>query len=218
MPWCLLSNFVQLKTCIVVDGLKYASAEHAFQASLLRLRSDRIKYTVDGEIGTLCPDAFKTLGYSNADANKACAYWAKKNMVGVLAKMAIARDKKAGLTRDIDARECYRIFYDILVAKFDVDKEAREALLATGTDTYLLEFVRSAGRRFKNHNDIERWGGMIDSSGCVIGHNQMGQLMSTIRSRFANRDGSITSSCSVDGEWDADDLVPIATLAKRMRT
>lgn len=171
----LLSNF---SACFVYyEGLWYPSSEHAFQASLVPPGMRENLFSVKSDIAELTPAAFVAVGVPVKDAEKKVKYWAKKNMIGILAKMRINRTRsKLTLSKE----ECENAFIDILLSKYTLNQEHRKTLLSTG-EAFLLEFVRSSVAKFDKEGKIDRWGGMM-RNGQVVGHNQQGSLQMHVRS------------------------------------
>jgi predicted NAD-dependent protein-ADP-ribosyltransferase YbiA (DUF1768 family) len=170
LPYYKLSNFYAAD--IEYKGSMYASTEHAFQAAKVLDPEEARKLTTSGALGGLTEEAVATLGVK-------VNYWGKKNMVGIVPKMFIKRLPFIH-KRSFDERECEAIFTELLLLKYRTHADLKSVLLDTG-DAYLLEFDRSARRRFdKDSNDVVRWAGMV-VDGRVIGHNQMGALMMKVR-------------------------------------
>jgi predicted NAD-dependent protein-ADP-ribosyltransferase YbiA (DUF1768 family) len=174
-PFCQLSNFAACENGVEFNGKLYPTSEHAFQSFLSTTPSE---YESTGPFSKLTDDAFVHMGVKPADAPKKVAYWGKKNMVGILAKMKINRQKKQGATNKKTKEEALSAFRAILKSKYERNPRLRGTLLATNGKR-LLEFVRSAERIFKK-GVVERWGGMV-VDGKIIGHNQMGALMESVR-------------------------------------
>jgi len=174
-PFYKLSNFWKFKT--ELNDKIYPSVEHAFQAELVESSDE---YISTGPIGAFSENAFRYVGVDEKDVAKKLRYWASKDQVGILAKMRINIQKKQGLKQSMTSTQCKDLFLKLLRQKY-AHPEMQQILLATGNQ-YLLEFDRSAERRFKK-GDITRWGGMV-KNGRVIGHNQMGVLLMRIRTEI----------------------------------
>lgn len=175
-PFCMLSNFSKIQ--IMIHEKNYPSLEHAFQANRIEPNHESAdEYICAGPICELSESAFTYVGVNANKAAKKVKYWSKKNMHGILAKMLIKKHEKKGLKRSMTSQQCKDLLLQLLRQKY-ANIEMREVLLKTGTQ-YLLEFEKSAERRFKQ-GDIARWGGML-VNGRIIGHNQMGILLMQIR-------------------------------------
>ena len=173
----MLSNFYA--TVIQFDGKVYPSTEHAFQAQLsVHLEA----YTLTSAIGKLTPEACHLVGFPDNKKHAKCDFWSKKDMVGILAKMLIAKHAQLGLKQKVTREESEDLFKKILLEKFRSNSTARKVLLDT-KDAYLYEFVRSSNKRFQKNGEIERWGAMI-VDGKVVGDNQMGALMMWVRKKL----------------------------------
>ena len=183
-PFCGLSNFAECEKGVEFNGRIFSSSEHAFQAFLSPTPAE---FEADGPFCKLTEEAFVKLGVKPADAAKKVKHWGKKKMVGVLAKMRINRQKKQGVAKKVTKEEALSAFRAILKSKYERNPHLRWTLLAT-KGKRLLEFVRSAERNHKK-GLVERWGGMV-VDGKIIGHNQMGALMESVRDEFFAQSGS----------------------------
>lgn len=183
-PFCGLSNFAECEQGVEFNGKIFRSSEHAFQAFLSPTPAE---FESTGPFCELTEEAFVKLGVKPADAAKKVNYWGKKNMIGILAKMKINRQKKQGVVRKVTKEEALSAFRAILKSKYERNPHLRCTLLST-KGKRLLEFVRSAERNYKK-GQVERWGGMV-VDGKLIGHNQMGALMESVRDEFFAQSGS----------------------------
>lgn len=177
-PYHLLSNFSEAE--VVIDNVSYPSSEHAFQAALSLEGVEA--FSSSSAIGKLTPAACGVVGFPPKKLDAKCAFWSKKRNVGILAKMLIAKHKKAERKRQVDRAEVELLFKKILLDKYRRNPKAREALLSTG-NAYLYEFVRSANSKFTKKGVVDRWGAMI-VDGKVVGDNQMGALMMWVREQI----------------------------------
>ncbi len=175
-----LTNFSESYIDVILGGQRrrFPSSEHLYQACKA-LPEHAEEFCVSSPIGELTEKGFVFAGAKPEKAAAKVKFWSRTRAVGILAKMRIEMLKKQGATRSLSGEECYRVFKQILIAKFVQDPFARAALEATG-DAYLLEFVRSAGMDGKN----ELWGG-IEKDGYIIGNNQMGALIMEVREILA---------------------------------
>lgn len=164
-PFCKLSNFSNIKDGIMVDDIRYASTEHAFQAQKY-VKEDRWRFGVNGDLGSW--EGFSLISKKSSD------YWKKKDNIGIIAKMATNRikGKQLGLTRLDEFQSSDELWENILVKKFSI-KEFGDVLRTTG-DTYLLEFDRGAKR------NGSKWGGLIEAQ-TMYGENKMGKYLMKIR-------------------------------------
>ena len=174
-PFCGLSNFAACENGVEFKGKIYPTSEHAFQADLSTTPN---VFEASGPFCELTEEAFVKLGVKPADAPKKVKFWSGKKMVGILAKMKINRQKKQGATKSVTKEEAISAFRTILKRKYTRNPHLRSTLLST-KGKRLLEFVRSAERNYKK-GVVERWGGMI-LDGKIIGHNQMGAIMESVR-------------------------------------
>lgn len=212
------SNFSKCRIEVVVgEGsgrrrVVFLSSEAFFQATLAP-PDELDKFTEHGLFGHLNADAFFALGTKEADAAKKVRFWS--GMDGVLAKMYANRLHTRGQRRKVDGDECARIFWSVLVAKYEQNPEARRALLATG-DEYLLEFVRGANLPGRD----EKWGGLVAPDGLVVGRNQMGAMLMRVRTHFGAPCESAPSHLLQFEEvahgthWDEDE--PLSKRARRV--
>jgi predicted NAD-dependent protein-ADP-ribosyltransferase YbiA (DUF1768 family) len=174
-PFCGLSNFAACENGVEFEGKIYPTSEHAFQAGLSKTAH---LFESSGPFSKLTEEAFVQLGVKPAGAPKKVKFWSGKKMVGILAKMKINRQKKQGATKRVTKQEAIAAFRTILKSKYTRNPHLRSTLLST-KGTRLLEFVRSAERNYKN-GEVERWGGMVVDRK-IIGHNQMGAIMESVR-------------------------------------
>ena len=183
-PYYLLSNFAE---CIVhYRECNFPSSEHAFQSQLVNDYEKKNAFLNTGVLGDW-EAGFKQFYKDNDVAQKKREYWKKKKNIGILAKMAIGKNKdKMHMTSE----EAYKVFHEILLAKFNQNENLKQLLLDTG-DAYLFEFDRSA-RRLDQLNPPRRvrWGAMI-VEGVVIGHNQMGALLMKVREDLFREDKNV---------------------------
>ena len=194
-PFCKLSNFFAAR---VTSGLDvYPTSEHLYQ-SLKCMPNDRVHFQVGGKFSSfesgqslIWPDSKHTpnAGDIKASSKKKGDSWKPKEMLGVMAKMAVApaRTKKLRIQRLPKAEwlpmatyeRARSVWIPILQSKFqNVDLAA--LLISTG-DAYLLEFDRRAKSNQEKSRSVSRWGGMVRDS-VLFGENWMGRLIMEVRS------------------------------------
>ena len=169
-----LSNFAYISDGIEYDGLLYNSTEHMFQAQKY-IKEQRIRFSINGDLGNW--DGLK-LVFTVEEYEKKYKYWAKKNNIGIIAKMATNEKigKKLGLIRDENFSSTPELWLEILKKKYSI-KYFGDILKSTH-DIYLLEFDRSANN--KNRKTESFWGGLIIDN-TLYGNNEMGKYLMEIR-------------------------------------
>ena len=83
-PYKNMSNFAYISDGIEYDGLLYNSTEHMFQAQKY-IKEQRIRFSINGDLGNW--NGLK-LVFKVEEYEKKYKYWAKKNNIGIIAKMA----------------------------------------------------------------------------------------------------------------------------------
>lgn len=219
-PFCKFSNL--MKAPIVVDkyllatcprtettkgfiswveksgAKKFAAAEYLWQC--FKALDDEVREQfVEGGRNSFVPtrEFFEKIS-SEKEREKAqskAEHWAKKDMVGVAAKMAVTpkHHAKLGIAGKIDNSrehlprdELDQIWEWVLLAKFRQNENFREQLLKTGND-YLLEFDRGAARK---DGAKVFWGGYMrrkseeSEDGVLIGSNYMGETLMRVREKL----------------------------------
>lgn len=170
---------------IVVDGKVYPSAEHAYQSR--KFEGQEKRFETGGDL-----TKWSAMGLFVKEDKKESkiAYWGKKRMIGIIAKMATnpQHNRKTRLPQKTKVRQ--DIFEDILRNKFKKGSPLRPLLLATG-EKYLVEFDRGA-KRMETHPTKprrSRWAGLaepVDKDDLkkgykLYGDNRMGLLLMKIR-------------------------------------
>lgn len=180
---CELSNFYEV--IVTIDGLTYPSAEHAYQAAKFDLPTRR-RFAIGGDLASWSAMRFFV---SEDKVDTKIAYWKKKGMIGILAKMASnpRHAKKAGLPPKKKVRQ--DIFLPILRCKYREGTVLCKLLLDTGTQ-YLVEFDRGA-KRTETHptkSRRSRWAGLVDGTdtSTLYGDNRMGLCLMAIRTELQN--------------------------------
>ena len=187
---CRLSNL--RAATVELHGLIYPSAEHAYQALKFPAKL-RKRFAVGGDLASF--SAFRWF-FPAREVDKKIAYWRRKEMVGVVAKMVSNEKhaKAAGLPPPSFELGCTpESFFEINLSKYTRSFELRQVLLGTGA-RYLLEFVRSAERQELNGGGRCRWGGLVKDpaqSGAagwlLIGENRMGRCLMWVREELRRR-------------------------------
>jgi predicted NAD-dependent protein-ADP-ribosyltransferase YbiA (DUF1768 family) len=176
-------------TIVELRGIQFPSSEHAFQAMCRVHPEDWNRFSCQGDLGSL--NGLQLL-VSPKKTEKAIAYWKKKKMVGIVAKMAVKRDvaKRLGLKllrpheKDHDLDEVQTLFEEILVHKYTTNAVALKALAASD-NKYLIEFDRGAGRRTLA-GDPPLWSGLV-KEGCLYGLNLQGRIHMKVRKLLRQR-------------------------------
>lgn len=176
---------------IMGGELVFPSSEHLWQALKSRDRVTLEAFTTTGRFGSLTPAAFlpfvkktATAVEQQVEATKKCAYWAKKDMVGILAKLA-ANSKYARHLGNVvlnyaDGEQLspvllQEVWLDILRLKF-ADGTIYCFNLCRTRDDYLLEHDRGAVR------GKALWGGCLDKQkDKIVGANRMGIYLMHLR-------------------------------------
>lgn len=170
-------------------GLRFPSSEHAFQAMCRVHPEDWHRFSCQGDLGNL--NGLKLL-MPPKKSEKAIVYWNRKDMVGVVAKMAVNKDvaKRLGLRllrpheKDHSLDEVQTLFEEILVHKYTTNAVALKALAASD-NKYLVEFDRGAGRRTLA-GDPPLWSGLV-KDGCLYGLNLQGRIHMKVRKLLCQR-------------------------------
>jgi predicted NAD-dependent protein-ADP-ribosyltransferase YbiA (DUF1768 family) len=179
------SNLFYARVTIEIGGetLVFPSAEHAYQAIVKFPRKVWHRFQIGGDLASL--EALHFFYPQNVADTKIKGY-KRKNMIGIVAKMASNKPGKVSLTSNEVASMKYKkfVFLHILRKKFVGNPELKVALLATGT-RYLLEFVRGAKMRMEKSGVSERWGALdkLCDNGTYLmyGENAMGKLLMELR-------------------------------------
>jgi len=142
-PFNELSNLTHIPDGIEINGIKYASIEHAFQ-SLKYIEEQRSRFSVDGDLGGW--DGLR-LVVKPSEFDKKYKFWSKKNNIGIGAKIATNKKigEKLGLIRDANFKSTDELWIKILKKKYSIDYFSN--LLKSTGDIYLLEFDRHAKNR-----------------------------------------------------------------------
>jgi|SRR3990172_2081900 len=170
-PMFKLSNFAHIREGINVDGIIYPSSEHAYQAQKF-VEKDRSRFSITGDLGTW--DGMRLV--AGKDWENKIKYWAKKESIGIIAKMA-SKSPKLTLTPKRAFKSSHYLWMKILRRKYVVDEFA-SILKGTG-NAYLLEFDRGA-KRGQAKGTTSIWGGIIEN-GKLIGENIMGKYLMKVR-------------------------------------
>ena len=174
-PFNNLSNFTLIPDGIDYDGIIYPSVEHAFQAQKY-IQSQRHRFSITGDLGIW--DGLR-LVYKPAEYEKKYKYWAKKNNIGIIAKMATNEEKgkKLGLIRDEHFNSTDELWMKLLEKKYSIKYFGD--LLKSTDDIYLLEY----DRRWYTDAVSSFWGGLIRNN-TLYGNNQMGKYLMEIRNNL----------------------------------
>jgi len=166
-------------------GLIYPSTEHAYQ-SLKFPKEERERFAIGGDLASFSGLSF--FYKKEADVIKKTAYWSKKNMIGIIAKLSQNNWAKAGLSPVGHVPQS--IFYPLLLDKFNRNEELKAKLMETGS-RYLLEFCRSGERRERQGKGRERWCAyakkLDDDTYQLFGENRMGMALMTTRDHFISQ-------------------------------
>lgn len=191
-----LSNFAE--SPVYFRGIRFVSAEHAFQAVDKVVEEDWKRFALDGDLGTL-EKGLKCVFSEKEYQKKLKHYGAKRNrpsMPGIVAKMAvkpeIARRLRLRLNRFRESedrlQEMKALFHEILRAKYTQNESSRKALLGT-ENHHLVEFSRGAERETKQGRP-PLWTGMVVGGrkegktivgGELVGTNLQGDLQMEVR-------------------------------------
>lgn len=183
-PNNLLSNFAMCKVVDEENGLVFPSSEHWYCSQKV-IASDRKRFTVDGDLGVMTPEAFLLIYPACTIRDKKFAYWSKKNNIGILAKMAVSTPtmmRRLGLRPAVSMDETDALWMTLLLAKFRQNPHIRQVLLCTLT-AKLVEFDRGAQRNVLKGTPV-LWGGLI-KEGHLYGENRMGNLLMKCRTILA---------------------------------
>jgi len=164
------------------DGLMYPSTEHAYQA-LKFPKEERIRFAIGGDLASFSGMSF--FYKKEADVIKKSKHWSKKNMIGIVAKLAQNNWKKAGLSQIGSVPQA--IFYPLLIDKFNRNEALKSKLIGTGS-RYLVEFCISGERRERQGKGRERWCAyakdLKNGTYQLFGENRMGMALMTTRDHF----------------------------------
>lgn len=184
----------------------FPSSEHFWCAHFMRRHRDVSRLALGGDLSTLSSGLRAILG--DDTGRKKAQYWGKKGNVGIVAKMLAAKDsergryraKAMGIDMSVHPLEQYgpqgamdtlvAIWTRIVHEKFTQNTAHRRALVSTGRDDVLVEFVRS-----KPESSL--WGGLVRggvkhsagngghiSGGVLVGDNFMGKRIMALRSEL----------------------------------
>jgi predicted NAD-dependent protein-ADP-ribosyltransferase YbiA (DUF1768 family) len=164
------------------DGLIYPSTEHAYQ-SLKFSKEERVRFAIGGDLASFSGLSF--FYKKEADVIKKTKHWSKKNMIGIVAKLAQNNWKKAGLSQIGSVPQA--IFYPLLLDKFNRNEALKTKLIGTGS-RYLVEFCISGERRERQGKGRERWCAyakdLKNGTYQLFGENRMGMALMTTRDHF----------------------------------
>ena len=188
----------ELKGWLGPEGQVFPSSEHLWQALKAKNLRTFLRFTVGGDFGSWAPDVFvrTTLRnkVKNLSARKALllgqskvVHWAKKQNIGILAKIAANSEYAADLQLDEIGDMNYArehlpddveraVWLAILKQKYSQDPLLQLLLTNTG-DEMLVEFEKAAARTPSK----VKWGGCISPSGVLLGRNVMGTYLMATR-------------------------------------
>lgn len=184
-----LSNFCA--SPFEINDLKFPSVEHGYQALCKCEPESWHRFAIGGDLANLESGLAQLV--KPTDLPKKLKFWGakgnRKEMVGIVAKMAVEPKRAKGLGLELrslphdgrDLEERKALFSELLVAKYQANADALAALLSTGNKV-LIEFDRGAGRRTKA-GDPPLWTGLVEE-GTVLGQNVMGELMMEVRAKL----------------------------------
>jgi predicted NAD-dependent protein-ADP-ribosyltransferase YbiA (DUF1768 family) len=196
----LLSNLARGEM-FEFEGRSFLTAEHAYMAQRVDVES-RERFTINGDLG--CFDNMKNnkktlawwmaLDMNKTKKNKDINFWDLHKMDGQIAKAAtkeqsckilgikiITKMPAPAMTADNKNEEEHkewRLWKNILLAKFRACDDARNVLLAS--DKHLL--IETA--RFQPQGS--KWGGLV-KDGVLLGDNKMGRYLCRVRSIIQNK-------------------------------
>ncbi len=167
--------------------LVFASSEHLWQALKALDRATFLRFTADGDLGSLTSTFFQRvfprLGAEQLQTK--VRYWAQRQCVGIVPKMAANEDhaKKLGLVDHMDfgrehleplvERTCWLA---ILKLKFNQNPALRAVLLST-RGKLLVEYSR-----FASPDHHEHWAAKVDPATATLwGDNAMGKYVTATR-------------------------------------
>lgn len=181
----------------------FPSSEHFWCAHFMRRHKDVSRLACEGDLSTLSSGLRAILG--DETGRQKAQYWGKKDNVGIVAKMLAAKDsrgvryraKAMGIDMSVHPLKQYgpqgtmdtlvAIWTRIVHEKFTQNTAHRRALMSTGRDDVLVEFVRS-----KPESSL--WGGLVRggvkhsaakgghiSGGVLVGGNFMGKRIMAVR-------------------------------------
>jgi predicted NAD-dependent protein-ADP-ribosyltransferase YbiA (DUF1768 family) len=228
--------------------LEFPTIEHLWHALKATEMSTFLLFAKNGgepgrEIGRFAQfnaEAFVPF-FKKDHAPQKFAYWKRKDNWGIIPKLA-ANPKYCSLLllngrmkyeREMPADESVlvAVWQFLLRKKYENNEKHRNALLATGSSSTLVEFSRSAAAK----PDKEFWGGLC-KEGRLHGRNFMGQMMQMQRDNLFKNLSSFASfpilpqpsakkskSEKVRGQDDSnvesgsDDVVTTTVVAKKAR-
>ena len=196
-----LSNFWRLDRPLKLWGLRWRTAEHAYQAYAKVHRDDWPRLAVGGDLDDL--DKLAAFYRDEGTARKKINYWNENGkgvfpMAGIVAKMAVnpahnrklspplrllnedAQQRRVGHARAVSQED---LWGQILSAKAAASAEYAATLKETGK-LYLVEFDRGAKRRSLAGNP-PFWTGLVDDDGTLHGENFMGRCQMRLRAELA---------------------------------
>ena len=179
----------------------FPSSEHLWQSFKATNVKTWKRFTVYGDLASLVGDSARALftgmtpkgmhgtpmGVQKVKTK--IQHWAKKNNIGILAKMAADR-KYAKVLQFEDGDLDYdrehltlavqdEIWARILELKFEQNSTLKAQIIATGK-SILIEIDRNAARR----RDKCYWGGLVGEDGKIVGKNTMGRYLMATRERM----------------------------------
>lgn len=198
-PLNLLSNFSRARIVLDKETLEeikavipgffgrtgdvFESSEHLWRATQAADIESYNRLTADGDLGTLREHTMEMFCSDLSEAEKKRKFWLKKDNVGIVAKLVVTKQRKAGLRlnleREFMEEERERpVWIAILKAKFLQNPRHRTALMCTGRK-YLYEFDRGATQQ-------THWAGKFDKgTGAFVGQNAMGRYVQQVRDELA---------------------------------
>ena len=180
-PYYKLSNFYECEFELL--GYKWPSSEHAYMAISRFKICDWHRFSIGGDLSTLENGFSLIFGGDQVKAKSKADWWGKKNMVGIIAKMASKPDvaKKLGLHYvDFEITEesdITKVFLKVLNEKFK-NLEFKEILKSTD-DKNLVEFDRGSHREALKGKQT-KWTGLV-KDGELYGYNLMGKILMQLR-------------------------------------
>ena len=190
-----LSNFWRLSQPLSLWGLRWRTAEHAYQAYAKVDQRDWPRLAVGGDLDDL--DKLAAFYPDEDTAFKKINHWNGKGvypMAGIVAKMAVnpAHNRKLQpplrLLNDDQNKERFllksqrHLWEEILSAKAAVSVEYVRTLKSTEQD-YLVEYDRGAKRR-SLAGDVPFWTAIVDDDGTLHGKNFMGRCQMHLRAKL----------------------------------
>lgn len=162
---------------------EWPSSEHAYQFYRLRAlglvtNATRHEWTCGGKYANY--DAITELGGKQA-------YWEKRQMIGIVAKMAADRLLKTHkIPKVYNKTSAWTLFMVILRAKFQPGTRAYDVLMATG-GVVLIELGRSIHTKPLSKWASNPWCGYVDAAtGTTYGLNWMGEFLMRLRDELGD--------------------------------